>query len=138
VVAPFLSLTRTRVRGTFKKNKSILNIVHKENIMILMGFTCPNCGGDVHDSVTHCPQCKHEYLGTLAVVAAAHGVAKKRLVEMTAQLQLSGEVIMRHSQALGAVSEGLAAMIKAGGHPSSEYIVGSFVEMFKELQAEAQ
>ena len=106
--------------------------------MKLTGFSCPNCGGDVHDTVTHCRQCQHEYLGTLGVIARAHKLAKERLVELTVQRNLPEEVITRHAQALHAVSEGLAATIKAGGQPSSAYIVGSFVEMFKEICTEEQ
>ena len=101
--------------------------------MILTGFSCPNCSGNVIDSATHCPQCQYPYLGTLALVAAAHHEAKMRFVLTSAQAHLSDVEIVKHSMALGAVSEGLAAMIKSGMPLSPKHILDSFVEITKEV-----
>ncbi len=101
--------------------------------MILAGFSCPNCGGQVIDSDTHCPQCQYPYLGTLALVAAAHHEAKMRFVLTCAQVHLSDVEIVKHSLALGAVSLGLATLAKAGMPLSPKLILDSFVEITKEV-----
>ena len=68
-----------------------------------------------------------------AVKTAAHHEAKMRFVLTSAQAHLSDVEIVKHSMALGAVSEGLAAMIKAGMPLSPKHILDSLVEITKEV-----
>ena len=99
--------------------------------MILVGFICPNCGGQVLDSLDHCHHCKQPYTGTLAVVALAHHDAKMRMVGTASVRIVTEEEVDMNTTALASASEGLAFIQKMGVEPPSVLIADAFASIVK-------
>lgn len=83
--------------------------------MILSGFACPVCGGEVLDSIDHCFACKTPYTDTLAMAAQAHHQAKLGMVTNDFGRLVSNQQVFERVGDLAATSESIAATLHAGG-----------------------
>ena len=94
--------------------------------MMLMGFSCPNCGADVIDSIDHCYNCKAPYVGTLAAASRAHHQEKLTMIAEDAGRSVSTQMMSEKVGRLAAVAQAIAATTKAGGRIAEKIVSALF------------
>src|SRR5438105_3871026 len=100
--------------------------------MILIGYSCPHCGGNVLDSLDHCHRCLKPYEGQLAAVAKAHHEAKLAMVANSSGRSVTEKEMLDGVERLAAVTQGLAATEKSGQKVPEQLIP----ELFQEIRDE--